>query len=306
MREGTTLRSSLIKMGSISTTCGYNTNSESSPTGFNTTNTTTMTTTTRSTTTRTITRELGHGSIGIFETIEVPIEPDEPAVPAVPARPDAPREVAERQADPAEVHSELPAVLPAELPAEIAESSTNMGDMAASMPIETSRNVGLFDFEPQTLEEFNQNLPPKTRYFDIVERLGSFKTWPVSLVQKPHEMASAGLYYSGWSDLVICPFCDINIYHWTTTDNPFSEHEEYSDNCPFVECKREEFLRAKKINQEMDYSQEGSCRICLKGDVETVFYPCMHAVSCMNCSAHLSKCPVCRIPLSATVRIYLS
>ncbi|XP_034232548.1 inhibitor of apoptosis protein-like [Thrips palmi] len=49
-----------------------------------------------------------------------------------------------------------------------------------------------------------------------------------------------------------------------------------------------------------------ACKICLTEEIGVVFLPCGHLVSCVRCAASLTTCAVCREPVVATVRAYLS
>jgi len=49
-----------------------------------------------------------------------------------------------------------------------------------------------------------------------------------------------------------------------------------------------------------------TCKVCMDKDVNTVFLPCGHLVSCDQCSPKLRDCPVCRTYIRGTVRTFLS
>ncbi|KAF5295949.1 hypothetical protein FQA39_LY12721 [Lamprigera yunnana] len=48
------------------------------------------------------------------------------------------------------------------------------------------------------------------------------------------------------------------------------------------------------------------CKICFENEVGVVFLPCGHIVACVDCAPALTVCAVCRKPLKATVRAFLS
>ncbi|XP_063233849.1 baculoviral IAP repeat-containing protein 7-B-like [Bacillus rossius redtenbacheri] len=48
------------------------------------------------------------------------------------------------------------------------------------------------------------------------------------------------------------------------------------------------------------------CKICFTEEMGVVFLPCGHVVACLKCAAALSTCVLCRKPVSATVRAFLS
>jgi len=52
--------------------------------------------------------------------------------------------------------------------------------------------------------------------------------------------------------------------------------------------------------------KEKRCKLCNERDVEVVFLPCGHLVSCVRCSQNTSQCPVCKVLISQKVRTYAS
>jgi hypothetical protein len=67
----------------------------------------------------------------------------------------------------------------------------------------------------------------------------------------------------------------------------------------------------------MDYSLTGpgtsdagnslprrTCCVCLAKPLQVVLIPCGHACVCRRCSRKLDKCPLCRLDIQATQRIY--
>jgi hypothetical protein len=62
-------------------------------------------------------------------------------------------------------------------------------------------------------------------------RLKSYENWPSSFMD-PEE--AAGFYYTGYGDLVRCPFCKVLVGYWKTGDRPVFEHRCLSLNCAFA------------------------------------------------------------------------
>lgn len=50
------------------------------------------------------------------------------------------------------------------------------------------------------------------------------------------------------------------------------------------------------------------CKVCFAKEVEVLFLPCNHLVSCQGCKEQLrqKKCPMCRDTYQATTRVYLA
>ena len=49
-----------------------------------------------------------------------------------------------------------------------------------------------------------------------------------------------------------------------------------------------------------------SCAICYEADKDTVFLPCKHNVTCLKCSKNVKNCPICRVKIKETIKIYKS
>ncbi|XP_060073076.1 baculoviral IAP repeat-containing protein 2-like [Ylistrum balloti] len=58
----------------------------------------------------------------------------------------------------------------------------------------------------------------------------------------------------------------------------------------------EELKHIKRENREM--RDRTVCKICLEDEVSIAFIPCGHLVACSNCAHALTKCAVCRKPIS--------
>jgi hypothetical protein len=64
-------------------------------------------------------------------------------------------------------------------------------------------------------------------------RLISYKDWPVTFLDPKH-MALAGLYYTWYTDLACCPFCNVVMGGWRPGDNPLERHKRLSPSCSFI------------------------------------------------------------------------
>ena len=47
------------------------------------------------------------------------------------------------------------------------------------------------------------------------------------------------------------------------------------------------------------------CNICLSRNVQRLFLPCRHLVTCANCAILLEKCPVCRTTITHSMDVFL-
>lgn len=69
-------------------------------------------------------------------------------------------------------------------------------------------------------------------YYD--DRLSSFDTWSLQIIPDKYQLARAGFFYSGFGDKVVCFSCDLKLYNWEKTDDPWIEHYRNSSNCLFL------------------------------------------------------------------------
>jgi len=65
------------------------------------------------------------------------------------------------------------------------------------------------------------------------DRRKTYDKWPVPYINK-NRLASAGFYYTGWSDIVQCAFCLVEIGSWEEADCPFTDHQRWSPSCAFI------------------------------------------------------------------------
>lgn len=65
------------------------------------------------------------------------------------------------------------------------------------------------------------------------ERLKTFENW--SSVFPKCKIALAGFVYTGQGDVVKCPICLIEGFHWQDGDDPLADHFRWSPNCKFFD-----------------------------------------------------------------------
>ena len=46
-----------------------------------------------------------------------------------------------------------------------------------------------------------------------------------------------------------------------------------------------------------------TCKICWEAVVGIIFLPCSHLVCCVQCSAAMTQCPVCRTRVAGTIKV---
>lgn len=171
-------------------------------------------------------------------------------------------------------------------------------------------------------------------------RLATFQKWPKAIKQRPANLAEAGFFYTGVGDQTLCFHCGGGLKDWEENDDPWEQHALWFSKCVYLNLKKgAEFIKKVKEDNEPQLSVPGTsgtqtkdesapetlsekcekvniqdnevaektlCKICYKNELGVVFLPCGHIVACVDCAAALKNCAVCRKPLEATVRAFLS
>ena len=194
-------------------------------------------------------------------------------------------------------------------------------------------------------------------------------------------------FFLGVSDHVLCFSCDGGLKNWEPNDDPWTEHETWFGQCPYLNLMKNESpetgstrpetavavtvqnlvksnvtannvaspnnvaIQINNVNEQTENSKAGpgstdsgysspteievehmteaeskggamnvkdlqqeneklkdekSCRVCFLHESNIVFLPCKHLATCPQCAASLKDCPVCRTPITATIKIYKS
>ena len=81
--------------------------------------------------------------------------------------------------------------------------------------------------------------PKYPSYYTFECRLNTFESWPIQIVQRPHELAKLGFFYDKDGDKVRCFFCGVGVYRWEEHDIVNIEHSKWSPNCKYMQmtCK---------------------------------------------------------------------
>ncbi|CAG7825275.1 unnamed protein product [Allacma fusca] len=74
-----------------------------------------------------------------------------------------------------------------------------------------------------------------------------------------------------------------------------------------AEYMEKSFSKEKDLEEEVRKLREArQCKICMDNEVAVVFLPCGHLVSCTACATAFTNCALCRQPIKAVVRTYMS
>lgn len=68
--------------------------------------------------------------------------------------------------------------------------------------------------------------------------------------------------------------------------------------------KPEEYSDLKSENERLKSTV--MCKICLTDEVNVLFLPCGHLVSCQTCAPHVTQCAVCRMQIENRRKIFLA
>uniref|UniRef100_T1L628 RING-type domain-containing protein n=2 Tax=Tetranychus urticae TaxID=32264 RepID=T1L628_TETUR len=150
------------------------------------------------------------------------------------------------------------------------------------------------------------------QYVTIESRLATFKDWPNPAIT-PLELAEAGFFYSGQSDLVTCFHCANSLLEWIKNDNAWVNHALFSPCCTFIYIMcgvrfiesvtgRNDSVRPVITKVEPANSRY-TCKVCLEKEVGCCFYPCDHAVTCIDCTPGVATCPLCRSFVAGVFRL---
>lgn len=90
-------------------------------------------------------------------------------------------------------------------------------------------------------------------------RLATFSTFPSSACAYATKLASAGFYYNGNGDEVVCFNCGMKHRNWRNRDLPLEIHKQMSPNCSFVlEAIQEQIEDHKNRGVPVNYAT-GAC-----------------------------------------------
>ncbi|KAK7067889.1 Protein DETOXIFICATION 47, chloroplastic [Halocaridina rubra] len=109
--------------------------------------------------------------------------------------------------------------------------------------------------------------PKHIEYNTLQCRLESFKSFPKHLLQTPEDMAEAGLYFLGLSDIVRCFHCDGGLYNWRMDDIPWEVHARWYPLCPYVKhIKGQQFINEARLQMQHAFQIGKTQLSCMSQD----------------------------------------
>ncbi|KAL8592605.1 hypothetical protein ACOMHN_026535 [Nucella lapillus] len=138
-------------------------------------------------------------------------------------------------------HSALKSVCTS-LVAEMKKSSqqaTPGSQQGPGLPIASAISDRLAHLLPSTIVEAGPGIIDKALMYSEAARRQTFSKWPHMGYKwaLPEPMAQAGFYHqpnAPSDDRAMCFTCNVCLVCWEPTDEPWSEHERHSPNCPYI------------------------------------------------------------------------
>ncbi len=63
----------------------------------------------------------------------------------------------------------------------------------------------------------------------------------------------------------------------------------------------------KKYKEENERLKDSQlCKICMDEEMQVLFMPCNHFVTCEECAKVVKQCPICREDILNTIRVFKS
>ena len=139
------------------------------------------------------------------------------------------------------------------------------------------------------------------------ERLKSFKDWPLALPETPQNLAAAGFYYTGKSDICLCYVCSLGVRDIRRPNTAWVIHVEERSDCPHVLLNKGGGVGQTKEDavKTADYTK---CKVCHINDANIVFMSCQHVAACSGCviDYNFKKCPYCGIKCEIKFKIFVA
>lgn len=84
-------------------------------------------------------------------------------------------------------------------------------------------------------------------------------------------------------------------------------------NMPNANLHNSSHLKSNVLSSEVEVLRERmqmieealTCHICCDREIECAFVPCGHQLCCKDCASRCSKCPLCRVPISENLTVFL-
>lgn len=191
-------------------------------------------------------------------------------------------------------------------------NASNMRSLSPPREMEGNRLVNFSVLKPKRVAVFEE-------YVLKSRRMNSLKNWPISIKQRPAELAEAGLFYNGFSDVLTCHSCGLRLKDWKSSEIPWEKHALLCSDCDFLRLRKgDKFIREVRKREIFEPASESEepviaqviaeerlCAVCYEEQFDTVFLPCMHCYGCSSCAASVEKCGICKQEIRGMSLLFL-
>ncbi|XP_052834399.1 baculoviral IAP repeat-containing protein 2 isoform X2 [Octopus bimaculoides] len=94
-------------------------------------------------------------------------------------------------------------------------------------------------------ENSNKNEIP-----NMQKRLDTFENWNTSVPVAPTDLAKNGFYYLGYSNVVKCAYCTVQLHKWKENYDIHEEHTRLNPECPILRYFRKTDLEYEQYRQK--------------------------------------------------------
>ncbi|AKN80645.1 Inhibitor of apoptosis 2 [Perigonia lusca single nucleopolyhedrovirus] len=133
-----------------------------------------------------------------------------------------------------------------------------------------------------------------------------------------NDLASAGFYFNGSRNEIVCSYCDMVIVKLLKHEHLDELHSVYSPKCIFVVTKTNKPSAPTiengngndtsiypSVSSVLVNTDEKMCKICFENERNICFLPCRHVAVCKICAERCQACCMCRQLVKHKIEIYL-
>ncbi|XP_015783721.1 death-associated inhibitor of apoptosis 2-like [Tetranychus urticae] len=162
---------------------------------------------------------------------------------------------------------------------------------------------------------FNQIVDAEyPEYITLQSRIDTFSNWNSENISV-NNLAEAGFVYSGKADIAVCFHCGVHVGNWLPGEDAWVSHAKFAPWCTFLyirkgfgfidACTGDQLLQVQSSPIIEPDNDRYKCKICLEKEIGVCFFPCDHAVTCVDCAPGITSCPICREKITGVIRLKL-
>ena len=193
-------------------------------------------------------------------------------------------------------------------------ADTELSAAIQDTPTSNDRTTTPLHDNRQNLDHFAlcSVIPEYPKYNTMESRLLTFESWRSDHVA-PQALAEAGFFYTSEDDIVTCFHCGVSVCDWIHEEKAWTSHAKHSPLCTFIYIKCgirfiDSCLKGNTmVRPNASIIEPGNdrykCKVCLEKEIGVCYFPCDHSVTCIDCAPGISRCPMCREPISGVFRM---